>query len=891
MIVRSLTLHDDAKKIVSLNNAGECAVVQLQIDAAEFLAEYPGCVIELLIENPQGVVYRRTPERDGNMLLYTVKKTDTLFPGYGVMQLYAKGTSGEERLSNKWRTYIAPSLLLEEVTEPPAPIAPMIEEVENIRDEAKSAAARASESEQSAGGYAQQAAESATSAAANAEKAEAAAAKAETATGEIKSITAFAETLEPGEQATATYENGNLRFGIPKGMKGDKGDTYDDSEVRADISELNEDIQTLSNDGRINIEGTDHNYYFGGGPNYSDLIISNLTFTKVFPIEPGKTYHVINSGNTCTIGFANEEYTEGGKLSDNVVKSERIFDFTNDGKYTFLYVSYSKDNKEKQGDCLLEVYTNIVLKELFYKKTTEDYNVLNQFISLGFNKITPADENIRKGYFVSHTGSLIANDRSDAHTDIKVRRGYKIRIKNAYCAYSRSICAYKENGDYVKTLATNMGESAFNAEFDVDNYDKISVTSKSNEEIAIEYIGIIPIQATDLLCESIDEGNATSKGTGNYYNLPAFVLDQGEFTDGYLAANSVFESTALYYSPYIPVLDEQVITLKNAFVGGYTKAVFYDADKKYIGYVKSDDNYYTATYEVKIPYGAHYMRFNVNKATDFSLVGVEYTQKIERNYKSLNLTKRWYSDSYEKIDQLFKKATEKPICCIIDDDTPSADAMETFATVMENNGVQGTIACLTSVMNSHQDLKSKLLELERRGHQIVLHGYTQNEAYKTAANIGDENYKIAEDDFVHGLHDLISAGFVNCKFWVTPYGVSQKCLQQLAQKWGMECLITTAKKEFNRTDGKFSRYEIQRSGLNAADTGALSQAELIELADKCAAENGWLLVNTHITDGWNKDFTRINEFISHCKGKGFEFMTLGEAWIVRKPIYDWYDTF
>lgn len=650
-----------------------------------------------------------------------------------------------------------------------------------------------------------------------------------------------------------------------------------------DISKLKEDIQTLSNDGRINVNGTDHNYFFGGGINYSDLIISDKTFTKVFPIEHGKTYRIINTGNICVIGFANEEYVEVGKVNDNVEKTEKTFDLTNDSEYTFLYVFYSTGNKEKQGDCLLEVYTNIVLKEYL--------DVLNQYISNAFNKITIVDGNIRKGYYVNNDGHIYANNRSDAHTDIKVRRGYKIRIKNAYCANNRSICAYNENGDYVKTLATNTGESAFNAEFDVDDYDKISVTSKSNDEIVIEYIGIIPVQATDSLCESIDERNATSKGTGNYYNMPAFVLNQGEFTDGYLAGDSVFESTSLYYSPYISVLDEQVITLKNAFVGGFTKAVFYDADKKYIGHVKTDDNYYTATYDVRIPYGAHYMRFNVNKETDFNLVGVEYTQKIERNYKTLNLVKRWYSNSYEKIDQLFKKATEKPICCIIDDDSPSAEAMETFATVMENNGVQGTIACLTAIMDSQQDLKSKLLELERRGHQIVLHGYTQNEAYKTAKNVGDENYKIAEDDFVHGLHDLISAGFVDCKFWVTPYGVSQKCLQQLARKWGMECLITTAQKEFNRTDGKFSRYEIQRSGLNASDTGTLSQEELIALADKCAVENGWLLVNTHITNGWNNDFTRINEFISHCKEKGFEFLTLGEAWRIRKPIYDWYDTF
>lgn len=668
------------------------------------------------------------------------------------------------------------------------------------------------------------------------------------------------------------------------------GKAADAAKVGEAVGQVKEDLETLSNDGRISIEGTDHNYFFGGGINYSDLIISNLTFTKVFPIEHGKTYHVINSGNTCVIGFANEEYTESGNLSDNVIKPEKIFDFTNDGKYAFLYVFYSTGNKEKQGDCLLEVYTNIVVKEFLYKKTSEDFNALNQLISSGFNKITPVEENIRKGYYVNNNGKLVANETSDAHTNIKVLRGYKISVKNAYCAYNRSICAYTENGDYVKTLATNMGESVFNAEFDVDDYDKISITSKTNAEITIEYIGIVPIQATDLLCESIDEGNAISKGTGNY-ELPTFTLNQGEFTDGYLASSTVNESPVLYYSPYISVLDEQVITLKNAFVGGFTKAVFYDANKKYIGYAKSDDNYYTATYEVKIPYGTHYMRFNVNKGTDFSLVGVEYTQKIERNYKPLNLVNRWYLDSYEKIDQLFKKATEKPICCIIDDDSPSAEDMETFAALMETNGVPGTIACLTSVMKAHQDLKPKLQELERRGHQIVLHGYTQNEAYKTAATIGDENYKIAEDDFVHGLQDLISDGFVDCKFWVTPYGVSQKCLQQLARKWGMECLITTAKKEFNRTDGKFSRYEIQRSGLNAADTGALTQAELIALADECAAENGWLLINTHITDGWNGDFTRISDFISHCKEKGFEFMTLGDAWRIRKPIYDWYDTF
>ena len=33
------------------------------------------------------------------------------------------------------------------------------------------------------------------------------------------------------------------------------------------------------------------------------------------------------------------------------------------------------------------------------------------------------------------------------------------------------------------------------------------------------------------------------------------------------------------------------------------------------------------------------------------------------------------------------------------------------------------------------------------------------------------------------------------------------------------------------------------------------------------------------------------EFANYCKEKGFEFMTLGDAWRIRKPIYEWYETF
>ena len=48
--------------------------------------------------------------------------------------------------------------------------------------------------------------------------------RAEAAAEEIKNMTAVAETLEPGSSATASWEDGTLTIGVPKGLKGDQGD-------------------------------------------------------------------------------------------------------------------------------------------------------------------------------------------------------------------------------------------------------------------------------------------------------------------------------------------------------------------------------------------------------------------------------------------------------------------------------------------------------------------------------------------------------------------------------------------------------------------------------------------------------------------------------------------
>lgn len=292
----------------------------------------------------------------------------------------------------------------------------------------------------------------------------------------------------------------------------------------------------------------------------------------------------------------------------------------------------------------------------------------------------PGAETLMQGKMVVGNGYTGTNAASDAHMGIAVTRGRTIKIENAYCAYSRCICAYDADGSFVRVLATDKGTDPYSMTVKVTDFDQIAVTSKTGEAISVSYV--------DGLALSDDFNQAVMLG----------------------------------------------LKRKNQFAGLATT----------------------------------------------------------------------------------------PICCIIDDDTPNAAAVDMFTGLMEQNGVPGTLACITSRFEVESDLKAKLLEKEQAGHQVVLHCYQQIDAYKNAAAVGDDNYKLAEADFVHGLKDLHDAGFANYKYWVTPFGLSNLPLRTIAQKWGMECLIKSASTDYNRLDGKYSRWNIHRCGLNPTDTGALT---------------------------------------------------------------------
>jgi len=145
---------------------------------------------------------------DGTNVIWTVTDADTSVKGSGECELYYYvGETLAKTLV--WSTVIGRDI--GDSGEAPDPYDDWLETLTRLAAETTQNATDAAESAQDAQ-TAQDAAETAQRGA-------------EAALEEFTSVTATAETLPAGSDATASYSDGVLTFGIPRGEKGDKGDT------------------------------------------------------------------------------------------------------------------------------------------------------------------------------------------------------------------------------------------------------------------------------------------------------------------------------------------------------------------------------------------------------------------------------------------------------------------------------------------------------------------------------------------------------------------------------------------------------------------------------------------------------------------------------------------
>lgn len=227
-----------------------------------------------------------------------------------------------------------------------------------------------------------------------------------------------------------------------------------------------------------------------------------------------------------------------------------------------------------------------------------------------------------------------------------------------------------------------------------------------------------------------------------------------------------------------------------------------------------------------------------------------------------------------------------PQITIIDDDTVSVAHVTKFYTQCNLAGIKGTFATIPYYLENASGLPELLKSYEEEGFQCVYHCYKQTNIYLPDTQYRD--YAAMEADFVKGLDKMGQYRFGNFKYFVAPYGSHDSAIQNLARKWGMQCLVSIAQNYYETQSVVNDRWFIPRIGLNQHDAdGAVTLAQLKEQMALCADAKGWVLIGTHF-DTWDAEegYSRFHEVVDYAESLGYTFTTLAEGFEKWRTNYD-----
>lgn len=513
---------------------------------------------------------------------------------------------------------------------------------------------------------------------------------------------------------------------------------------------------------------------------------------------------------------------------------------------------------------------------------------VNEFENIVDRHITPAK--IYTGYYINKSGSIVKDTTQTVYM-IPVIDGKTLKITGAYTnANTYAMYSYDAEFNPISELEVGILNADKTVDVTVNGYSYIGITvvPSTAPYFNVEYVDhITKIKLTDEIMKPFAEND----DIGNYISSN-IAYNPSELTAGgyiYIDGVSITEYGSGYYTPYIEVLENQEIELANIWEASFMVAFFYDENKNYIGRIKSDTNNTVVTKRITTPHNARYMRFNVY-VSQRENVTVKYTNKIKRDYLPLNLVNGWYKQTNKRIGEVFKNAASFPIITFIDDDTPTVAAVQLYHDICVELGIKGGYAVITQQLDKQPELTELLLQYEREGFHATTHCNAQTNIYQTGST---RNLSACEEDLVTALQKMQKYGFTDYKLWCSPYGVSDTDIQNLARKWGMECLVKSGCSTYETTEAKSGRFALQRISLQQQDTeGGFNMAGIKNAIDEAVAVNGWVLITTHMSEaGWADNLDRFREVVNYAKNAGMKVKTLNEAWRIREPIYKLYETF
>lgn len=273
-----------------LGRQTENGVTVISIDVQSWLDQWPGMETVIMATRPgENAAYPAATHMNESSIVWTVNGADTAIAGRGTAEILGL-VNGVRKLSQIVRTRIKASTVATTM-EPPDGAQPWVDKVINAADE-------------------------------------------------IKNMTAQAETLQPGDAATAYYADGKLTLGIPRGLpgepgaRGDKGDPGPKGDPGSDASVTAENIQSALGYAPVkDVQVAGSSVLEGGVANVPNVICiggdnsigvtnppQNTVWSGLIGVEKNTGKIILAQSTLSTINSRGPQFV-GGNLLDYAVKA------------------------------------------------------------------------------------------------------------------------------------------------------------------------------------------------------------------------------------------------------------------------------------------------------------------------------------------------------------------------------------------------------------------------------------------------------------------------------------------------------------------------------------------------------------------------------------------
>lgn len=259
----------------------------------------------------------------------------------------------------------------------------------------------------------------------------------------------------------------------------------------------------------------------------------------------------------------------------------------------------------------------------------------------------------------------------------------------------------------------------------------------------------------------------------------------------------------------------------------------------------------------------------------------------------------------------FEKIKGLHLISFVDDDTARTQDVQRYHHMCVRNGIVGNFAVVTNYLNGENPLTdpNELLSYQDDGFGCLIHAWRQN-SNQDPTSPDFHNYFVPQyrdidkcrANELRGLRDMQDFKFNNYRLWITPNGVYDDEIRDLARFLGMKCLFSFAPADNNYTYNAFAdpidRYHIYRTAFsntesNKAGTEAV-KAQIDALMDD--ANGGWLIITTHFNE-WREltwdtttddkgeiGYSRFNVLAQYAVESGAKIVSLQEGISYIEPM-------